>query len=364
MSPFFYMKTLDQIEITLRSRIGNTHSVYIDVVDNSLSQKWLTHLNTALKDGLHLEKNYHWIGFTERDLEYICSEINSCIEQINQFDWQSKGATPYTINDTFTPDALVTPGEVGDGKPGYRLNHDKTNWLHRYFEDLQGHSGNISTYYNVASPGVKNCIRKLNLLCHELESFVESERKRQYAPEWVQCNQLFCFLHSPRFQLYSEKDYDLFGLETLHRDQGQVYIGVNKAVTKTHWEVFIDEGDAEIDDLVTTALRPQIEAAADFDISWSRSSRGQPWRQQRIDEFRDWLIKHGWNPEDPALTIGHPLVAQVDIQKSFGTTDSQVVQDILSRHLDVYSIKTSAEYCEYPYRWSDSDYNTQQIQLL
>jgi len=356
------MKTLDQIIVTLRSKTGELCPVYINVVDNSLSHKWLTNLNTTLKNGYHLEKNYHWMGFTERNLEYICKEINDCISQINCYEWP--GITPYVINDEFTTDNVVTSGEVGPGKPGYRLIHDKTNWLHRYFEDLQGHSGSISSYYNVASPAIKHCIRRLNLLCHELESFALSERKRLSVPEWAQYNQLFCFLNTPRFKLDPEKDYDLFGVDALHRDLGEVYIGVNKSVSKTHWEVFNDENDADIDDLITTALRPQIEAAADFDISWSKSIKDLPSRHERIDQFKEWLKKHGWDPKDPSLTIGHPLVAQVDLNKSFETKDSETVQNILTRHLDVYRIQTSDQTCEYPYRWSDSDFNKIQISLL
>jgi len=34
----------------------------------------------------------------------------------------------------------------------------------------------------------------------------------------------------------------LFGVETMNRSLGGVYVGVNKAVGKHHWEVFNDEG--------------------------------------------------------------------------------------------------------------------------
>jgi len=358
------MKILDQITISLRNKIGELHNVYIDVVDNPLSEKWLTSLNQVLKNNLHLEKNYHWMGFNERNLEYICNEINDCILQINCFDWQSRGITPYYINDSFAPELVVTSGEIGEYKPGYKLVHDKTNWLHRYFEDLQGHSKNISSYYRLADTRIKLCIRKLNLLCHELESFVLSERKRQYAPEWAQYNQLFCFLNAPRFKLDPKKDYDLFGVNTLHRSLGEVYIGVNKAVSKTHWEVFKDEGDTKIDELVTTALHPQIEASADFDISWSQSSRGHPWHQQEVNNFKNWLLTNGLDPNDPNLTIGNPLIAQVNLEKSFKTCDYGLIQHTLSQNLDVYKIVTNVATNYFDYRWDDKNYNETQISLL
>lgn len=364
--PFFWMKTLDQIIITLKSKSNQTHNVYIDVVENSLSAKWLTYLNQTLRAGLHLEKNYHWIGFTERDAQLICNEINQCIEIINSHadNWKKQGIEPYTIDDHFTPENTITDGDVGYEKPGCKIIHERTNWLHRYFEDLQGHHGAISKYYTTADAGVKQSIRKLNLLCHELESFVLSARKRQYAPEWVQYNQLFCFLNSFRFPLDPETDFDLFGIHTLNRSLGEVYIGVNKSVSKTHWEVFNDEKDADLDELVTTALKPQIVAAADFDISWSRDSKGHPWLKDQLNEFEQWLIKHGWDPQDPSLTIGNPLIANVNLTKSFNTEDTDKVQSILTEHLDVVNIATSDESCSYPYHWADNNYNQLQSNLL
>ena len=51
-------KKLDEIQITLRSERGDCHDIWIDVANNSLSQKWLASLNALLINGNHLEKNY------------------------------------------------------------------------------------------------------------------------------------------------------------------------------------------------------------------------------------------------------------------------------------------------------------------
>ena len=67
---------LDEVKIVLRDRYGNKNNIYIDVENNSLAEKWLTHLNVLLKDEYHLEKNYHWMGFSERDLPILCEKIN------------------------------------------------------------------------------------------------------------------------------------------------------------------------------------------------------------------------------------------------------------------------------------------------
>ena len=81
------MNSIDQITITLRSKTNDVHDVYIDVLDNSLASKWLTALNHLVKDGYHLEKNYHWMGFADRDLPLICNKINASLSAIRLFDW-------------------------------------------------------------------------------------------------------------------------------------------------------------------------------------------------------------------------------------------------------------------------------------
>ena len=245
---------LDRIEIELRG-IENL-TMYIDVFDNSLSRKWLVALNDVLHKDLHLEKNYCWLGWTEsaRTAEYIINEINANISAINAAN------IGYVIDDYFTVEDTI--------QDNLDVDHERMNWLHRYFEDLQGHSGAMSPYWLKADAVTRWNIRQLNLLCHEYESLVLSMRKVIQAPEWRRPSQLMCWLNAPRYTLDVE-DYELFGVKTLNRQLGGVYVGVNKAVGKTHWEVFNDE-NRSVDELTTTALRNQTEAAADFDIEWAR----------------------------------------------------------------------------------------------
>jgi hypothetical protein len=238
------------------------------------------------------------------------------------------------------------------------------NQLHRYFEDLQGVSGALSPYYTAANDTARWHIRQLNLLCHELESLVLSIRKLKTAPEWQRPSQLMCWLQAPRFEL-SVEDYEFFGIETINRSLGGVYVGVNKAVGKHHWEVFSDEGrDSRVSELVTSTLRSQTQAAGDFDIEWANDPGSFPWQIQMLEEFREWLINNNFDPEDKSLTIGHPKVAQVDLVRSFGTTDYQKIWAQLLQHQDVLRISTSMAQSTYQYRWSDPDYDLQQIRKL
>ena len=336
----------------LRSESGQLLTVYIDVYDNSLARKWMSALNHLIKSEYHLEKNYCWLGWTEskRSLDYICTQINHSIDAVNN------ARLGYTIQDFFSPSNTI----AADG--GVDQHH--MNQLHRYFEDLQGVSGSLSPYYTAADDHTRWHIRQLNLLCHELESLILSIRKLLTAPEWRRPSQLMCWLRAPRFMLEPD-DYELFGVDTINRSLGGVYVGVNKAVGKHHWEVFNDEGrDSRIGELVTSTLRSQTEAAGDFDIEWAKDPGAFPWQIKMLKEFREWLANNGFDPEDKTLTIGHPKVAQVDLVRSFGTTDYQLIWKMLAEHLNLYKIRTSQFQATYEYNWSDPDYALQQIRRL
>ena len=343
-----------QIIITLRSeRTGSQLPVYINVYNNSLSRKWLAALKDLIKNENHLEKNYCWLGWPEssRTAQYICESINSSIDAINAAD------LGYRINcDAYTVDSVIQE-DLG-------IDHARMNQLHRYFEDLQGVSGAMSPYYTAADSGTRWHIRQLNLLCHELESLVLSMRKAVQAPEWRRPSQLMCWLNAPRFEL-EPQDYELFGIETINRQLGGVYVGVNKAVGKAHWEVFNDEGrDSRLSELTTSTLRAQTQAAGDFDIEWARDPGAFEWQQRKLAEFRSWLAANGFDPEDKSLTIGHPKVAQVNLIKSFGTVDYEKIWAQLAQHLDVYKIQIDDIEATYTYNWSDADYAARQIKEL
>ena len=353
-------KVLEQIRMDLRDyRTGNVLPVYIDVFDNSLSHKWLKSLNNLLENNYHLEKNYCFVGFPDADRngEYIADQINQSIAAINEAD------IGYTIDDYFDIDNCLDHEPRYEGDVGRRVNHDKFNHLHRYFEDLQGVSGAMSPFYWKADAKTRWHIRQLNLLCHEFETWAKSFRKKYQAPEWIRPSQLMCWLNAPRFTL-DEQDYELFGVDTLNRDLGAVFVGVNKAVGKDHWEVFQDEDGADIDSLVTSTLKPQTEAAGDFDIEWANNPGNFPFQIETISKFREWLKRNGFDENDKSLTIGHPQVGQVDLEHSFGTTDYHQIWSQLNTYLDVVKIATSDTSAEYPYHWSDSDYAEQQIAII
>ena len=364
-------KILDQIIIKLGS-MESMLTVYVDVWDHKLSRKWLSALNNLLDQNYHLEKNYCFFGFPDgpRNGQLIIDQINKTISAINS------AKLDYTIDDYFTLENSLISGDLNQTVsidqqrptelPG-EVNHAHFNQLHRYFEDLQGISGAMTEYYNRADPVTRWHIRQLNLLCHEFESWALSNRKKHTAPMWMRPSQLMCWLNAPRFNL-DANDYEMFGIETMNRPQGGVYVGVNKAIGKSHWDVFVDEARYDpnmvIDNLTTTTMRSQLEASGDFDIEWANNPGNYDWQRKHLADFRSWLINNGFDPEDKSLTIGHPQVAQVDLIRSFGTEDYEQIWRQLNTHLNVHAVCTSTASVVYEYCWSDPDYMEKQIKCL
>ena len=343
--------TLDIVEIDLGNS-DNLLRVYVDVYDNSLGRKWLAALDHLLTGQYHLEKNYCFFGFADgpRNGKYLLEQINHSIQAINRSNLGYHIADRFDLSNSVNHDGGV--------------NHEHFNQLHRYFEDLQGGSGAISDYYWKADNETRWHIRQLNLLCHEFESWQLSWRKKHTSPEWQRPSQLMCWLNAPRFFL-DEQDYELFGIETINRSLGGVFVGVNKAVGKHHWEVFQDEGrDSRIGELTTSSLKTQTEAAGDFDIEWANNPGNYHWQKENLKAFRHWLLDNGFDPEDKSLTIGHPQVGQVDLQRSFATEDYVNIWSQLNTHLNVHAIRTSQASAVYEYCWSDPDYMEKQIKCL
>ena len=361
-----------EIEIVLRnpSNKNNTLSYYIDVEDTDFNRRWIQALESNLKNNFHLEKNYCFLGWADshRSVEYLCQQINDAISQINRFNssncWQEQGLDSYHITKEFTTENVIETGEIGSGKPGLSINHDMMNWLHRYFEDLQGEAWGLSKYYKYADYETKYAIRQLNVLCHELESLVLSKRKKVIAPEWQRPSQITTFLNAPRLDL-QDPDYELF-LETRYdRVLGGVYIHWAQ-IGKTQFEVFRDEHGADINEATCSAINSLKYYSGEFDVEWGRdiNESNHEWHRKEQTEFRAWLERNGFDWNDPKLSLGYIKIGQVNLEKSFGTTDFFEIIKQLSNHLDIYQIKTNSVKGTFDYVWSDDNYKQMQIDFL
>ena len=336
----------------------------IRLYDVPLCHRWLVALEDNLRQRRILEKNFCFLGFADskRNLSYLVNELNNNVIQINSF----KFSDPYPNIPTFVTDDFQYSDQlpIGDDLPGLNLKHDSCNLLHKYFEDLQGTVWQLSSYYQEADHETKYSIRQLNNLCHEIESWVSSDRKKRYAPEWVRPSQITTFLNSPRHDLHDE-DFELFKQNRYDRELGGVYLHWSQ-IGKTLYEVFRDEGGAKLDDITCSAITHQKYYSGEFDVEWGQTitESNHKFKKDDMDPFREWLKLNGFDWDNPKLALGYIKLGQVDLEECFGADNSLTVHEKLNDNLNITKIKTDNVSCEFDYTLGDDNWKQIQIEHL
>ena len=388
-----------EIKVTLRNPVDSTDqlSYYIKPDNHQLAKDWIVALKEILIQNLHLEKNYCFLGWlgNPRTLEYLSNKLNEAVFTINQFNytmsWQSNGLPPYIITEWYHPNVFRWQTEYGvytdstkdnikhvknkDLNPllGSNCQHpvglcpkpDVTNKLHNYFEHLQGTVEQPSLYYKYADNDTKYAIRQLNILCHEIENLILTERQGHVAPLWVRPSQITTFLNAIRYPLLKEHRQG-FIHNKYNRQLGHVYMHWAQ-IGKTLFEVWRDEDAPKLDKTICDAITQLQYYSGEFDIEWGNDvveNTNCPWHDEEQQEFKNWLIDNNLDFNDTTLSLGYLHIGQIDLLKSFGTEDMQKIWKIMSQHLDIYSIEIDGIKNTFDYCWSDSDLQQQQITAL
>jgi len=349
-----------EVKVTLQNPTDSTDTLAYYIVPNGtqLANDWISALREILDQKLTLEKSFCFLGWPNgpRTVEYLCDELNGYIDIINRYDYTRHDLPAYVIEEWFHPNAVRFPDtfpietrtpENFDGKNeklGLKLKHEIMNQLHNHFERLEGTVENPSPYGQVSPPDVRNAIRQLNNICHELESLILSQRKFRVAPEWVRPSQITTFFNATRYDL-SDEHRQGFLKNGYDRRFGHVYMHWTQ-IGKTLIEVFRDEDAPDLDATTCEAITHLQYYSGEFDIEWARDVvRGTdcPWHDEDQLRFENWLLKHGLDPKDPKLSLGHLEIGKVDLERSFGTTDMFKIWDLMGSRLNIQSIEIIEE---------------------
>ena len=355
----------------VRIYLNNNH-FDIDIYDTPLGSRWLEALRDNLLNERILEKNFCFLGFADskRNLQFLCSELNKNINQINSFKFDP----PYQRIDYFSADDFQYSSSLKTGlgpereTPGLRLKHDACNLLHRYFEELQGTAWQLSPYYKQADIATKYSIRQLNNLCHEIESWVLSYRKSIVDPDWIRPSQITTFLNAPRGKLH-EEDFELFQNNRYDRELGGVYLHWSQ-VGKTLYEVFRDEHAPKMTEALCSEINHQKYYSGEFDIEWGATitEKTHQFKKQEMDDYRTWLEENKYDWEDPKLSLGYIKIGQVDLQKSFGIEARfKEIYKTMTENLNITRIEILAQqtvHCEYPYTLDGKEWQEIQMKTL
>ena len=352
------------IRIVLKSpyAAGGELDYTITPRDIPLAHAWKTALVDILERGLHLEKNFCFMGFPKqtRGLEAMLADLNRHITRIN------RSPLKYNIDEEYTLDTVwYHPDKYKFDKDPEYIKHDTFNMLHNHFEVLQGTVENLSDYYYRADPHAKYSIRQLNNLCHEMETWILSQLKHKFNPHWTRPSQITTFLNAPRLHLQDEYR-DGFITNGYDRVFGGVYMHWCQ-IGKTYFEVFRDEGAPNLTDTVCEAITDLKYYSGEFDIEWGRDvvrSGDQPWHDSTMDKYYSWLTENSKDINDPMLSLGYLPLGQVDVLSSFGTTDPEQIWDMMSSLLNIHIIEVDGVPYYFNYTVDDEDYENVQMQAL
>ena len=362
----------------------NDLRVNIDIYDTSLGYRFLDALRDNLAKQRILEKNFCFLGFADskRDLRYLVTELNKNIQQINLFNFQPayQHIQPFVEDDLqYSSNLPIGKAVNGDASvtPGKRLKHEACNLLHRYFEDLQGTAWKISDYYKQADNETKYAIRQLNNICHEIESWVNADRKKAIEPEWIRPSQITTYLNAPRQTLHNE-DFLLFQKNRYDRELGGVYLHWSQ-VGKTLYEVFRDEDAPQMDDAMCSTINHQKYYSGEFDIEWGQTivENTFDWKKKEIGQYKKWLSDNGYDWGDPELSLGYIKLGQVRLEdinpngEFLQIYDKNMyflkIYDVMKNHLNISSITVTGKQtitADYPYTLDSDDWKKIQIENL
>lgn len=337
------------IRIVLSNETDDDIDYTITPNDTQLAHDWQVALKDNIRANLRLEKNFCFLGFPNgvRSIRVICVELNQHIDVVNSSN------IGYRIPEHFCKDSVMYDLEKFnfDSDTNY-FKHDILNQLHNHFEVLQGTVEHVSDYYINANDKVKNSIKHLNYLCHELENQILATIKSVRNPEWVRPSQITQFDNAPRLHLTDEHRQG-FAVNGYDRVFGGVYTHWCQ-IGKTYFEVFRDEGAPKLTDAVCDAITDLQYYSGEFDIEWGRDvvrNGENKWHNSQIDRYYEWLEENNKDITDPKLSLGYLPIGQVDLMSSFGSTDPDTIWKLLSKYLNISKIEIDGVIAHYDYGW-------------
>lgn len=314
--------------------------VRFNIEQHSLGQRWAAMLKDLLLAEAHLEKNYLFHGWCkgERNLKFLCAEMNEQIKIVNKYFSSQPPKLYYHISQVFD-EATV--------------NQHELNLIHHDFELLMGQVWDLSKFFLAASSEVKHAIRQINNLCHEMEAFLHSQAS--YSQGYCNAYMIASMFPKTTQNLLAEdrqhfKIFNDFGVVHLHYAQ----------TGKTHLEAFFSNDDI-VHDKNITGLR---YLSGEFDIFFGDYD-DPTYREEFKNKFFQWLQERGVNPAEHNL--GFAPIAHLDRSQFPGMKPFEILNELF-RYTDVSEIilqSNAGTYAlPYAYRWSDPGMAELQVQIL
>jgi len=249
--------------------------VFWNIDKNPTAAIWAKLLKSSLDQKAFFHPRYTGFLHGPKNMAYMTDLLNRCIDIINTGD-------------------LYKIKERAEGK----WSQEFSNIIHHHFEILCGTVENHSEIYKKSSPEIRNAIRGLNQVTHDMEAFYRAKERVEHFPETYFSSIIMQNKDGKRYE-FPDFVYDQFKLATKF---GAVHLNYFQ-IGKTWWEVFLDEDE----EIFPEAISPHRVMSGGFDIFFGEYSP-PPEVWQRFERF---LLAHGQNIHDKKLCIGYCQVAQL-----------------------------------------------------
>lgn len=248
------------------------------VQDHSLARKWFEFLWWSLEKRDMLGEQ-RLCGFYAGDhqLREISDQLRWHCEKINHF---------------FGPSYHI-PGEDTQSSP---LDQDQLNRLHHHFELLIGQSQRPAKYYEIATPEVRESIRKLNDLIHDFESL------QRVANGHSECRYLqMAFVPNERISL-SEQDYKQFSLKLNFGDLVGHYCELGKTWQEAYWD--------RDDHIFDNNINPLRHFTSGFMAIFYDAFQNSYECEKETHKIKEFMRSRGFDPTDPLNSVGQFCLAK------------------------------------------------------
>ncbi len=258
--------------ITVRPREGRLAKIWLDQLEVLLDNHLMVNDETGEEFDNVYQKNFSILGMPNkyRSADHILDDLDWAIDTINDSE------SDYEITDDFTP--------LRQG-----IDQPLMNKLHKHFEVTQGQLWNPSSVLANADGKTRLAICLLNHCCHELEAY--------YDP-------------SPHVYFY----YNLLGAG----DRIAIPASEKKNFTRTFTDGMVYLHYAQTGKMWYEAYLDKDEEVGPENISEHRIITGEfnvyfgdGFTLPKDNDFRDWVISKGGDPDDAELALGYAPVADV-----------------------------------------------------
>lgn len=316
-------------------------TLHWDVVDSALGQFWQECLTKQFlaKDNISnnhpLEKSYCFQAWQHswndtnytRNIDVLCDQMNQAIAWINE----DQGLKDYPHIDLhFNKELLRSHNQV----------QDHMNQIHHHFENLIGQVWQPAKWFDQAGAKAQWGIHALNNLCHEIEGNIASIHDPQRGG-------VFLSFSGRRHDGVKPEQLVRYDLEDQHYD-GFVDEQANwgditayySQLGKMHHEVYNDK-DEHIDKSNVSGMRYMTGECI---LSFRKGMPPGVKEPRLTEDFKTWLRKNDWDPEDKRLALGTGKLAKLNL-------------DILE--MDWQELDRRVKYCDdvYEIGFEDQDLN-------